>query len=199
MFDENLQKIKVIFVGNINVGKTSLINVFNGLSLATISTLAPNNVEKIVTNSRNERVKLDLWDTAGQEQFQSISHLYYRDAKVAVVCYDFDNFNTIQDWITKVRNVEANCTIFIAATKLDLLDQDQVRQVTKMGNEFISTQGTAKMSFVTSSLTKLGISQLFGAIADVNFSKASANTIELANSSNKHNNHESNSKSSCCS
>ena len=60
-------------------------------------------------SSLGEEVRMMLWDTAGQEEFDSITRTYYRGAGAAVLAFsttDRDSFNAIQSW---KRKLEAEC------------------------------------------------------------------------------------------
>ena len=78
-------EIKVVFLGESGVGKTSIILSF------TNDTFSENEVQTIGASytfkkiiRENDEVKLKIWDTAGQERFRSLAPMYYRDADVAV-------------------------------------------------------------------------------------------------------------------
>ena len=69
-------------------------------------------------------IRLQLWDTAGQEQFKSITKIFYRNAHAVVICYsvgDRSSFDHLNDWLNEVNT---NCTkgvlLFLAGTKADL-------------------------------------------------------------------------------
>ena len=69
-------------------------------------------------------LKLQVWDTAGQESFKSITKIFYRGAHVVILTYSIINglsFDNIKDWLKDVR---AQCSpdvmLFIVGTKSDL-------------------------------------------------------------------------------
>jgi GTPase SAR1 family protein len=49
------------------------------------------------------KVELQIWDTARQERFQSISKMFYRESSVALVCYDQARFDSTGSWVANVR------------------------------------------------------------------------------------------------
>ncbi|GAB2224477.1 hypothetical protein Droror1_Dr00005238 [Drosera rotundifolia] len=100
----SLQKIllKVIVLGDVGVGKTSLIDryvraKFNTLHKATIGA-------DFVTKELqidDKLVNLQIWDTAGQERFQSLGSAFYRGADCCVLVYDINalkSFESLQHW-----------------------------------------------------------------------------------------------------
>ncbi|CAM9579318.1 unnamed protein product [Laminaria digitata] len=66
---------------------------------------------------------MQIWDTAGQERFRAMAPLYYRNAAVAVVCFDImdeESFQKMKDWVHELRtNVpEGKLVLAIACTKV---------------------------------------------------------------------------------
>merc|ERR1712157_220759 len=72
----------------------------------------------------NKQIKLQIWDTAGQESFRSITRSYYRGASGALMVYDIsrrDTFNHLSRWLEEVRaNASANLVIMLIGNKADL-------------------------------------------------------------------------------
>jgi small GTP-binding protein len=78
--------MKVVLLGNSQVGKTCIITrLVSGKfseSLSTIGAAFQTHMLATPTGS----VTLQIWDTAGQEQYRSLSPMYYRAAQVAIFC-----------------------------------------------------------------------------------------------------------------
>jgi len=86
----------------------------------------------------NKNIKLQIWDTAGQESFKSITRSYYRGAAGALLVYDItrrDTFTHLTRWLEEVRqNGNPDTTIMLIGNKSD---QDSRRQVsTEEGERF---------------------------------------------------------------
>ena len=68
--------------------------------------------------------KLQIWDTAGQESFQSITKIFYRGAHAVLLTYDLtsmDSFMNLTHWFQEIKNQsEANALIFLVANKVDM-------------------------------------------------------------------------------
>lgn len=63
---------------------------------------------------------LGIWDTAGAERYESMSRIYYRAAKAAVVCYDLTNrssFDKVKFWVEELLHNEDGCDLYIVGTK----------------------------------------------------------------------------------
>ncbi|CAD6192808.1 unnamed protein product [Caenorhabditis auriculariae] len=77
-----------------------------------------------------KRVKLQIWDTGGQERFRTITQSYYRSANGIVLCYDItckQSFGSLQRWIDDVSKFAApNVVKLLIGTKCDLQEQRAV-------------------------------------------------------------------------
>ena len=81
--------IKIVVMGDVAVGKTSLVTktVHDIFEENQKSTIGASFSAKIVVVQGDE-VKLNIWDTAGQEKYRSMVPLYYKDADAAVLVFD---------------------------------------------------------------------------------------------------------------
>ena len=84
-----LEKYKLVFLGDQNVGKTSIITrfMYDSFDAAYQATIGIDFLSKTMY-LEDRTVRLQLWDTAGQERFRSLIPSYIRDSSVAVVVYD---------------------------------------------------------------------------------------------------------------
>jgi len=91
----------------------------------------------------NNQIKLQIWDTAGQESFRSITRSYYRDAAGALLVYDItrrESFNHLGRWLEEARqNGNPNMTIMLIGNKSDLEHRRAVS--TKEGEIFAQENG----------------------------------------------------------
>jgi Ras-related protein Rab-24 len=74
--------------------------------------------KKIVVGGTS--LTLGIWDTAGAERYESMSRIYYRAAKAAVVCYDLTNrssFDKVKFWVEELLHNEDGCDLYIVGTK----------------------------------------------------------------------------------
>lgn len=83
-------------------------------------------------NLEGKTLKLQMWDTAGQESFLSITRSYYRGAVAALLLYDITNresFESLGRWLNEARNnANRNICIMLVGNKTDLEGQRQVSE-----------------------------------------------------------------------
>jgi small GTP-binding protein len=122
--------MKIVLLGNSQVGKTCLLSrLVTGRFSETLPTIgAAFQTHMLATPTGS--VTLQIWDTAGQEQYRALSPMYYRSAQVAIVCYDITSvpsFEAMPAWLTELTNrAGKTLRIIVAATKADLLNERTV-------------------------------------------------------------------------
>ena len=91
-------KLKLILVGDTNVGKSSFFNILkNDKPTFTSSTVGVDFTSKIY-NIKNNKIKITIWDTGGQEKFECIVRSYFRELSCVVLMFDLtkmDSFNNL--------------------------------------------------------------------------------------------------------
>eukprot|EP00775_Hariotina_reticulata_P009933 gene9933-10088_t len=123
------REIKCIVVGNGGVGKTSMIKRFcNGVFTEGYKkTIGVDFLEKqLYVPSLGQDVRLYLWDTAGQEEFDSVTRTYYRGAGAAVLAFsttDRASFEALPSWKAKVQEQCSDVVMALVQNKVDLIDQ----------------------------------------------------------------------------
>ncbi|XP_014783565.1 uncharacterized protein LOC106878757 [Octopus bimaculoides] len=127
----NVQKVKVVTVGDISVGKSSLAlrftkGYFEELYKPTVGAVF---VFKTITEG-NRKILFQIWDTAGQERFKSLVPMYLRDAKFALLIYDITDrksFEAIPAWLNYVtRYAPPDIQVTLVANKIDLQEYQTV-------------------------------------------------------------------------
>ena len=96
--------IKCVIVGNSNVGKTTLMDRLVNDAVATCPH-ATIGVECRVVHLPGRKARVRFWDTAGMEQFDAITKIYYRGVDCAIVCYSEqdDSINDVAQWVERIR------------------------------------------------------------------------------------------------
>lgn len=197
-------EIKVVFLGESAVGKTSIINRYSQGEFVPdqSSTIGACFTMKKVTLENNTEIKLKIWDTAGQERFRALTPMYYRDAQIAILVFAIDDRNSFEklpNWIDDLhRDTKVMPPLIIVANKTDLKDKKQV--TTEEAEEFAEKSGVSYME--CSAKLKVGIDELFVAAAQIaakfvekaeNDSNRAADSVIAGNESQ-----ENSSKGGCC-
>mmetsp|Transcript_79764 Transcript_79764/g.222025 ORF Transcript_79764/g.222025 Transcript_79764/m.222025 type:complete len:206 (-) Transcript_79764:91-708(-) len=135
---------KYIIIGDTGVGKSCLLLQFTDKRFQPVHDLTIG-VEfgARLINIDHHQIKLQIWDTAGQESFRSITRSYYRDAAGALLVYDItrrESFNHLSRWLEEARqNGNPNMTIMLIGNKSDLEHRRAVS--TKEGEMFAQENG----------------------------------------------------------
>ncbi|XP_016144360.1 ras-related protein Rab-23 [Sinocyclocheilus grahami] len=167
MLEEDMEvAIKVVVVGNGAVGKSSMIQRYcKGIFTKDYKkTIGVDFLERqIIVNG--EDVRLMLWDTAGQEEFDAITKAYYRGAQACVLVFsttDRESFEAISSWREKVEMEVGDIPTVLVQNKIDLLDDTVIK------NE--EAEGLAKrlkLRFYRTSVKEdLNVNEVFKYLAD---------------------------------
>lgn len=122
---------KFIIIGDEAVGKTCLLLQFTDKRYRTTHqvTVGVEFGSKTV-DVGGKLVKLQCWDTAGQDRFRSIVRSYYRGAAGALLVYDItrrDSFDHVSQWIAEARqNADPDLVITLVGNKCDKASERQV-------------------------------------------------------------------------
>ena len=124
---------KLIFIGDSSVGKSCLTakavkNNFEEYYQATVG------FEFLTFNMKvNDKViKLQIWDTCGQEIYKSLISNFYRNSSLAVLVYAIDNkesFNHVENWLSDLKSqANPDVRIFLVGNKADLEEDRKVQK-----------------------------------------------------------------------
>jgi Ras-related protein Rab-11A len=119
-------KFKVILLGESSVGKTSILHRFIGQKFAESyrCTVGVEFKIKSILLDPYTSAELKIWDTCGEEKFQSVTRQYYNDTNGIILLYDLSDkntFNSLNKWLKEIRNyAPKNTVIIIVGNKVDL-------------------------------------------------------------------------------
>ena len=125
---------KILLLGDSAVGKTCFLKRYtdNTFQDAYLSTIGFDFKYKSITLKNGKTVKVQLWDTAGEERFRTIAKSYYRGAHGIILIYDVTNrktFENIRKWLYQINEeTSGKISILLIANKIDCVES---RQVTK--------------------------------------------------------------------
>ncbi|KAJ8025874.1 Ras-related protein Rab-24 [Holothuria leucospilota] len=182
--------VKVVLLGSAGSGKTCLVTrlmegIFTGNETASVGCAFMAKSFHI----KDVEICLGIWDTCGQERYESLMRIYYQNAAVAIVCHDLTvktSYDKTSFWIKELReNTKESCEIYLVGTKLDLVeDETRSRVVDSEEVEKFAKEVGARV-FETSSKTGHNIDELFQSVAEdyfnfgLNKMKARPKSIKL--------------------
>ena len=126
------EEIKVVVLGESGVGKSNIINRYNGGQFNPNS--VPNNSSFFMSKNLKfgEKIyRINLWDTAGQEKYHSLTKIFLNEAKIAFIIYainDKASYEKIDFWYNLVKESCGNIVIAIIGNKKDLYEEEQVNE-----------------------------------------------------------------------
>ena len=156
---------KMVLVGESGVGKTSIIHryLYNEYDDNRITTSSPEYKNKILEYPEyNKSITFDIWDTAGQEAYRSVTRNFYINAAIGLMVYDIrvkDSFENIKTyWSEQLKEYgEENIILAIAGNKSDLFEDQKVSE--KEVKKFAESIGA--IFELTSCKENIGINELF--------------------------------------
>ena len=127
------EKVKIMIIGETKVGKTSLISRYckgdfsGGEYLSTIG--IDFQIKNLKINSK--KIRLQIWDTAGEERFRNIAKNYFQSSDGFLVVYDISNiesFETLDYWIEEIKsNSQELSQVILVGNKCDIIDERKIK------------------------------------------------------------------------
>lgn len=134
---------KILLVGDTGVGKSSLLLRFASDTFDAQPTIGVDFKSKLMT-LRDKRLKLTIWDTAGQEKFRTLTSTYYRAAEGIILVYDVtrrETFANLSTWLEEVQlySTKPDCIKMVVGNKVDMENENIIQK--KEGMEFANEHG----------------------------------------------------------
>ena len=169
--------LKLLLLGDSSVGKTSILlkYISNKFDESSISTVGVDYMDKIIDYNKF-KIKLQIWDTSGEEKFRTITKNFYRNADGLLVVFDLtkkESYDHIRIWINEAKENNDKLKTILIGNKLDLKDErivaiDVAKQFAEKNNlKYIET----------SAKDGTNINELFQAIIDLLFDGKSSEEI----------------------
>jgi len=178
--------VKFIIVGDSSVGKSNILlrfsrNIFDPGHQATLGIEFAN--RHLLYNNTDYLVQ--VWDTAGQENFRSVTRAYYKASAVAMVVYDIssdESFQHIKDWINDCKNLAPKTVqLVLIGNKSDLEEQ---RVISRERGEELADENQM-LFFETSALNGNGIEEAFQKSIEAIDQKIRSGYYDLNNTTNQ--------------
>jgi small GTP-binding protein len=161
LLDDYESVFKLLIIGNSGVGKSNMLlrftrNKFDDTYDITIG--VDFGVKNVICD--DTIYKLQIWDTAGQETFKSMTQTFYRGADGCIIVYDITNkesFNNVPSWLSSVRRLVPDIVVILVGNKIDM---DYKREVTTNEGKDFAEKNNIQF-FETSTKTAENINECF--------------------------------------
>ena len=175
--------IKVTLIGESSVGKTSIINRYtrNAFTQELESTLGANYSQKKI-ELHGKKIRMDLWDTAGQEKYRAIGRHFYKESYIVCLVYDISNLDSFEKlkevWYPELKEHGEKLKILaLVGNKIDKYLDETVKE--SESKEFAEEIGAIDKR--TSAMEGTNIEDLFNTLADKYLSEIAGMIIEKDN------------------
>ena len=160
---------KVLLLGDSTVGKTCFLLRYCDKTFqeAFVSTIGLDYRFKSMRLKSGKKIKLQIWDTAGQDRFRALTKNYFKGANGIIIIYDVTNLKTyenVKTWITQIKEeVNQNVVIYLVGNKIDVEKEKKLVKTEdgeKIAEEFKLT------FFETSAKDGINIDETFESLAE---------------------------------
>ncbi|KAH0792959.1 Ras-related protein Rab-13 [Histomonas meleagridis] len=176
---EDLKIIKIVLIGDSSVGKTSiLIRWAHGKFENTVQTIGVDFRNKVVERN-GIKYKAQIWDTAGQEKFKSITKSYFQKAQGIILAYDVTSISSFEHIPTWIESIKESCStqvpIIIIGNKIDLEEK-----VNRDDALYFANANNCPF-FATSAANGEGIEEAINHLIDMIIENANSHGFEIVN------------------
>jgi small GTP-binding protein len=171
MINSETFRFKIVVVGDGAVGKTSLIKKFtNGTFEKDYVKTIGAQFSKYNKKINGDNIRLVFWDIAGQEDFNFLQPLFYKESKAAIIVYSLEentlgkkSFMHIKNWYQVVEKNCGDIPVVLFANKFDLVHESSINKlkIQKLADEYKFLN-----FFFTSAKTGQGVVNAFNAIIE---------------------------------
>ena len=142
--------IKILILGKEGVGKTNIITMFMDKTFSPMPvTTAGIDLKTTCIELNNKKIRIQLWDTCGQERYKSITKNLFLKVQGILAVYDITNrnsFSTLKNWVKSIKSDGNHPKMLIIGNKIDL---NEKRKVPK--NEAIEYAKEEKIEYIETS------------------------------------------------
>ena len=139
-----MESYKIILIGDSSVGKTNFLTQYvnNKFTENYDSTVGIEFKDKLINLNNEKNIRLQIWDTSGQEKFKALTKNYFRGCYAALFIFDVTNknsFDNIQNWIKLYEEIgNKDSEKILIGNKIDLknkvVEKEKVKQFTENNN-----------------------------------------------------------------
>ena len=130
-YDDDMEEIKMILLGEAGCGKTSIISRYtlDKFDSNYFTTYSSTFLSKIF-EYKGKKYNINIWDTVGQEKFRSLTKIFIKGTKICLLVYDITNrqsFKELTFWLEQAKQIaDKDVVLGMAGNKNDLIIRQQV-------------------------------------------------------------------------
>ena len=138
---------KIVLIGDPSVGKSNICLRYmsDDFKKETRATIGVEFQSKHIKTEDNKTIRAQIWDTAGEEKYKSVTSAYFRGAVGALLIYDITckkSFENVSDWLNRLmESTSADLIVMLVGNKSDLKEKREVS--TAEGTDFAMKNGLA--------------------------------------------------------
>ena len=189
--NDNIEEIKLILLGESGVGKTSIIKryLYDQFSLERTPSTSMNYVEKDLIIDK-KTIRLNIWDTIGQEKYRSLSKLFLNETHIVILVYSIDDLKSFQElkyWEKLYKDQLGDKVVLgVVGNKYDLYLSQEVTE--EQGKEY-AKENNGLFSQLSAKENKVGIDEYILKLVNQylisKFNKININDFEIIESREK--------------
>ncbi len=157
--------VKVVVAGDGAVGKTSLIRRYSaGMFIASRVMTIGVDFQTAIVEVKGQKIKLSIWDIAGQDRFDSFRGSFYRGARAVALVYDVTDrlsWDNLPRWQAEIAKIAPAARYVVVGNKIDLYRTVQREEAETWAN----SQGFPYIE--TSALTEIGVKEFFNTLGEL--------------------------------
>ena len=125
---------KILLLGDTTVGKTCFLMKYTDKTFQDIhmATMGLDYRLKSMKLKNGKDIKLQMWDTAGQDRYRAITKNYYKGSHGILLLYDITNiqtFESVKQWVTQIREeATQNVIVYLVGNKSDMEEEREVQK-----------------------------------------------------------------------
>ena len=158
---------KIIIIGDTSVGKTALLSKYlkGVFPTSPLSTVATEFATKIIQIKEGGYIKAQIWDTAGEEKYKSITYHHYKKSVGGLIVYDItkkSTFDNVKNWYNDlITKAEKGCIIALIGNKLDLIERNERKREVPKEEALSYAEDNHMLFYETSAFNGSNINDIF--------------------------------------
>lgn len=173
MSTDDMHRFKIILIGNTSVGKSAVLQQFiENRFTSTSTTIGVDYGSREVEVPNYGPVKLQIWDTAGQEMYRSIVQSYFRSTGGIVLMYDMTDINSVDDleqWQEIIKEkTTPGIPVILVGNKSDLFSKGAHLPIKTKADDFAKRYGYTHL--LCSAKANAGVQDIFVTLGQEIFS-----------------------------